>query len=52
MRLITYLFAAALLWAIASSGPSTSTSAADLTAQAGRHGPDVAPQRSLSAYPK
>ena len=49
MRFLTYLFAAALLWAIASSGKSTSTSAAELTAQPG---PETARQRSLSAYPK
>jgi hypothetical protein len=29
MRILTYLLAAALLWAVASSGPATSTSAND-----------------------
>jgi hypothetical protein len=52
MRLLTYLFAAALLWAVASSGPSTSTRAAEPSARADGRAPPAAPQRSLSAYPK
>ncbi len=57
MRLATYLFAAALLWAIASSGPPA-TSAAEPAPRAGRHAAVPAPpqqaqqQRSLAAYPK
>jgi hypothetical protein len=57
MRLATYFFAAALLWAIASSGPPT-TSAAEPAPRAGRHAAVPAPplqqpqQRSLAAYPK
>jgi hypothetical protein len=64
MRLATYLFAAALLWAIASSGPPA-TSAAEPAPRNGRHAAVPAPplplplpqpsqqqQRSLAAYPK
>jgi hypothetical protein len=52
MRLLTYLFAAAVLWAVASSGPATPTSAAEPSASPDRHAALPAPQRSLSAYPK
>ncbi len=49
MRLITYLFAAALLWAVASSGPATPTSAADLVRV---EPPPAPPGARLAAYPR
>jgi hypothetical protein len=50
MRLLTYLFAAALLWAVASRGPATPTTAAEPAPSATAKPPP--PQRSLVAYPK
>ncbi len=50
MRLVTYLFAAALLWAVATSGPATPTSAGDPPAR-----PEQAaapPGARIAAYPR
>ncbi|GEJ58030.1 hypothetical protein [Anaeromyxobacter diazotrophicus] len=50
MRLVTYLFAAALLWAVATSGPATPTRAADSPAR-----PEQAaapPPARIAAYPR
>lgn len=49
MRLITYLFAAALLWAVASSGPATPTTPADAVRA---EQPAAPPGARLAAYPR
>jgi hypothetical protein len=52
MRLLTYVFAAALLWAVAASGPASSTPAAP-AAEAAQKSAAPTPQRALStAYPR
>jgi hypothetical protein len=49
MRLITYLFAAALLWAVATSGPASPTLS---TAAAQPEQPAAPPGARASAYPR
>jgi hypothetical protein len=49
MRLLTYLFAAALLWAVAASGPSSSVPG---PAPAAHADAPPAPQISRGAYPR
>jgi hypothetical protein len=48
MRLITYLFAAALLWAVATTGPASPTLS---TASAQPEQPPAPPPR-LAGYPR
>jgi hypothetical protein len=49
MRLITYLFAAALLWAVATSGPASSTTSA---VPAPPEPAPAPPGARVSAYPR
>jgi hypothetical protein len=49
MRLLTYVFAAALLWAVAASGPTSATPNADPTV---RTDAPYTPQISRGAYPR
>jgi hypothetical protein len=49
MRLITYLFAAALLWAVATSGPASSTTS---TVPAQPEPAPAPPGARVSAYPR
>ncbi|HEX9291100.1 MAG TPA: hypothetical protein VF904_16390 [Anaeromyxobacteraceae bacterium] len=50
MRLITYFFAAALLWAIATSGPATPNASSEAPPRAGADGPSAVPRAADATY--
>jgi hypothetical protein len=50
MRLITYLFAAGLLWAVASSGPATPSASADTPPRLDAAGASAAPRAADAAH--
>jgi len=52
MRLITYFFAAALLWAVATSGPATPNASSDAPSRADADGPSAVPRATQATYPR
>ena len=52
MRLLTYLFAAALLWALAATGPAISEAQADPAPRASAAAPIAPPRAAVPAYPR